>query len=125
VYAKFDSLMHMARQSSPFATEPVTTQTAQDAYQSVLSNVGATLPHRDALDTRLINETRTGTATYEGATYATVSSTGISHPSGIIDTQDDVGGLQSYNSTTSTVDNDHDGMADDWENSNGLNPNDA
>ena len=35
-YAKVDSLMQVARQSSPFETEPVTTQIAQDAYQSQL-----------------------------------------------------------------------------------------
>jgi hypothetical protein len=124
-YAKADSLIAAARQSAPFATAPVTTQSAEEAYLSVLENVGATLPHRDAVDVRIINETRTGTATYEGAAYAAVNGTGISHPSGIIDTQNDVGGLPSYSSTTPEADTDKDGMPDSWETANGLNPNDA
>jgi hypothetical protein len=124
-YAKADSLVAAARQSAPFATAPVTTQSAEEAYLSVLENVGATLPHRDGIDTRIIDETRTGTATYEGAAYAAVNSTGISHPSGIIDTQNDVGGLPTYSSTTAPIDTDKDGMPDSWETANGLNPNDA
>src|SRR5829696_1119730 len=124
-YAKADSLIAAARQSSPFSFAPITTQSAEDAYGAVLENVGATLPHRDATDVRIINETRNGTATFEGAAYAAVTSTGVTHPSGIIDTQNDVGGLQVYSSTAAPVDNDSDGMPDDWETANGLNPNDA
>ena len=79
------------------------------------------MPRRDALDTRVVNEVRTGTATYEGATYAKVTGEGISHPSGIIDTPGDVGGLPAYQSTTAPIDTDHDGMPDDWETAHGLN----
>jgi len=124
-YARADSLMHAARQNAPFTTAPVTTQTAQDAYLSVLDGVGAVLPRRDALDARVVNEVRTGTATYEGATYAQVTGEGISHPSGIIDTPGDVGGLPVYQSTTAPLDTDHDGMPDDWETAHGLNPGNA
>ncbi|MBE7174233.1 MAG: hypothetical protein INR73_26900 [Williamsia sp.] len=124
-YAKADSLMAAARQNAPFPFSDVTTQSAQGAYQLVLDGAGATLPRRDPIDKRIVNEARTGTATYEGSTYAAINRTGISHPSGIIDTQTDAGGWPAYNSTPAPADTDHDGMPDDWETLNGLNPNDA
>ena len=76
-YYRAAQLIAAARQNAPFNTAPVTTQTAEEAYLAVLANVGATLPKRDAIDKRIINEVKTGTATYEGATYATENSTGI------------------------------------------------
>ena len=124
-YAKADSLIAVARQNNPFPFSGVTTHTAQNAYQLVLDGAGATLPRRDPVDKRIVNEARTGTATYEGSTYAAINRTGISHPSGIIDTQADAGGLPAYNSSTPPTDTDHDGMPDEWETANGLNPNDA
>lgn len=124
-YKHAADLILAARQNTPFDTPPVTTQTAEEAYDAVLQDVGAILPKRDALDKRIINEVRTGTATYEGAAYAAINSTGISHPSGIIDTQNDVGGLPEYTSTTPPADSDHDGMPDEWELAHTLNPADA
>ncbi len=124
-YAKADSLIAAARQANPFPFSDVTTQTAQNAYLSVLDNAGAILPRRDPIDKRIVNEARTGTATFEGSTYAAVTGPGISHPSGILDTQADAGGLPAYNSTAAPADTDHDGMPDDWETANGFNPNDA
>lgn len=123
-YAKADSLIAAARQSAAFPFADVTTQPAQTAYQLVLDGAGAILPRRDPVDKRIANEARFGTATYEGSTYAAIIRTGISHPSGIIDTQTDVGGLPAYNSTPAPADTDHDGMPDAWETANGLNPND-
>ncbi len=124
-YYRAAELIAEARQPNPFPYPPVTTQSAKDAYISVLDSSGDIYPHRDALDTRIVNEVRTGTATYEGAAYAQVNATGITHPSGIIDSQNDVGGLPVYNSAAPSVDSDHDGMPDDWETAYGLNPNDA
>lgn len=124
-YAKAAQLIAAARQSIPFDAPPVTTQTAEQAYLSVLENAGAILPKRDAIDQRIIREARTGTATYEGSEYAKVTSAGVSHPSGIIDTQLNVGGLPVYNSEAAPTDTDHDGMPDAWELLNNLNPNDA
>ena len=44
-------------------------QTAEEAYASVLENAGATLPKRDLIDARIIDETKGGYATFEGNTY--------------------------------------------------------
>ncbi|MEZ4883994.1 MAG: pectate lyase [Chitinophagales bacterium] len=110
----------------PWRAMPIKQQTAEEAYQDVLNNVGATLPKRDAVDTRIIEETRTGTATYEGATYK--QNHAVSDKSkkcGIIDSQSDVGGWPELKSTAAPSDTDHDGMPDVWEKTNGLNPNNA
>jgi hypothetical protein len=121
-YTRASQLLAASRQTTPFAFGTITTETAQDAYQSVLAKAGATLPKRDAVDARIINEAKTGIATYGGAAY-TSGQAGV--PSGIIDTQTDVGGWPTYNSTTPPVDNDHDGMPDEWEKAKGLDPNNA
>ncbi len=90
-----------------------------------LPGVGATLPKRDTLDRRVVREAKTGIATYEGSAYAAINGTGISHPSGIIDTPSDAKGLPAYNSTFAPPDSDHDGMPDAVGNCGGLNPNNA
>ena len=92
----------------------VNTESAQDAYNSVLDKVGA-FP-RDAQDARIVNEVRTGTAQYHG------SWSNGKLQSGIIDKPSDVGGypeLKTYNEIT---DEDHDGMDDKWETDNGFDP---
>ncbi|MCB0640740.1 MAG: pectate lyase [Phaeodactylibacter sp.] len=97
-------------------------QTAEAAYQLVLAQAGATLPTRDAIDIRILQEVRGGYATYEGTSYerqhAVVDSTKIC---GIIDTQADVGGWPVLHSAPAPLDTDHDGMPDDWEDLQGLN----
>jgi hypothetical protein len=97
----------------PHSSEPVVTHTAENAYELVLADVGVSLPTRDSLDSRIIEEARTGTATYGGEYGADL---------GIIDTQTEVGGWPQLNSVTPPDDNDHDGMADQWELDNGLDP---
>jgi pectin methylesterase-like acyl-CoA thioesterase len=77
---------------------------AQVAYQRVLDNAGATLPKRDSLDARLINDAREGKGRLSN-TY-----------------QED-GGFPQLNSTEAPADSDHDGMPDSWESKNGLNAN--
>ncbi len=124
-YYNAANLIAAARQAIPFAYAPVTTETAPNAYISVLNGAGAILPKRDTVDRRVLKEARTGVNTFEGAAYAAVSGTGISHPSGIIDSQNDVGGWPTLNSTTPPTDTDHDGMPDSWETARGLNPSDA
>lgn len=110
----------------PFASMPIDQQTAGGAYSSVLDNVGATLPKRDIVDARIVDETRGGYATYEGITYE--QNKGVADPSkkcGIIDSQADVGSWPELKSTTAPADTDHDGMPDDWEILKGLNPKNA
>ncbi len=66
---------HKAAREFPAA--PVTTETAQQAYENVLRDAGATLPQRDRVDARIIDEVKTGTGK-------------------IIDSQNDVGGWPKY-----------------------------
>ncbi|MGA2245594.1 MAG: hypothetical protein ABSH48_11385 [Verrucomicrobiota bacterium] len=47
--------------AEPFAAPRVTTESAQTAYEHVLKDAGATLPKRDAVDERVVRETRDGT----------------------------------------------------------------
>ena len=79
-------------------------------HHQVLEPVGASFPRRDSVDERVINEVRTGTATYGN--------------NGLIDSQDEVGGYPLLESLPAPLDTDHDGMPDDWENDHDLNPTD-
>lgn len=106
----------LCKSTTPFpvaATYPVTVQTAMEAYNDVLNDAGCSLV-RDSVDTRIISEVRTGTATYGGQTGAN---------KGIIDSQTTVGGWPTLNSLPALDDSDHDGMPDVWESPRGLNPN--
>ena len=101
---------------------PIKQQTAEGAYTIVLDNAGATLPKRDAVDQRIINEARGGFATFEGESYKVENKVAYpSKKSGIIDTQKDVGGWPVLNSSPAPLDTDHDGMPDSWEQKNKLN----
>lgn len=88
----------------PFKTTPIATQSVIDAYDHVLSYSGASLK-RDAVDSRIVNETRTGTATFKGS---------ISGKAGLIDTQSDVGSWPTYTSGKAPIDNNQDGIPDEW-----------
>jgi pectate lyase len=99
-------------------------QTADKAYSSILDNAGATLPKRDAVDTRIVRDVLNGDATYEGLTYEQKQTVpDKTKICGIIDSQTDVGGWPELKSTTAPADSDHDGIPDVWENTHGLNPN--
>jgi hypothetical protein len=104
------------RVNEPFQYAPITQQSPEEAYISVLEHGGASLPKRDSLDLRIVWEVENDTALYGGVTGAHY---------GIIDSQDDVGGWPLLNSVEPPVDTDHDGMPDDWENSHSLNPADS
>ncbi|HWV66172.1 hypothetical protein [Chitinophaga sp.] len=105
-----------ARVNTPFAYSPVTTQTATDAYTAVTGGAGATLPRRDTVDRRIVRETLTGTATFEDSSY---QAAGMGHPSGIINSQNTVGGWPTLTSTTYPDDTDNDGLPNWWELLNG------
>ncbi|MFZ4581232.1 MAG: pectate lyase [Paludibacter sp.] len=90
--------------SVPFLNEPIPLHTAETAFVRVLDYAGASLV-RDAVDVRVVNETRNGTATYTGS---------VTLRPGIIDKPTDVGGWPIYNSTTAPADSDVDGIPDGW-----------
>jgi hypothetical protein len=92
--------------SEPFAMPAVRTLPAKQAYEEVLSRVGATQPVRDAVDVRVVEEVR-------------------QRGGSIIDSQSQVGGWPAYRSAKAPPDGDHDGMPDDWENKHGLDPQDS
>ncbi|UOQ71285.1 hypothetical protein [Hymenobacter cellulosilyticus] len=81
------------RQAAPTTNlAPITTQTATDAYASVLAGAGATLPRRDAVDSRVVQETATGTVS--GGSPDGSATYGPNQ--GIIDSQSAVGGWPVY-----------------------------
>jgi hypothetical protein len=98
----------------PFFEPYVTTQSATDAFKNVLSDVGCNLPIFDDHDIRIINETLNGTYKYSGSK---------SGKPGLPDTQEDVGGWESYPEVqrSATFDSDHDGLPDWWEKLHKLN----
>lgn len=122
-YVDGERLKNESRKNMPYIISDFVPLSAQAAYDTVIKNVGAYLPLRDTLDKRVISEVIKGSATFEGNTYKSINSTGISHPSGIIDKPEDVGGYPTYTSLAPLLDTDKDGMPDVWEVNNGLNPN--
>ena len=99
----------------PFFESYVKTHTAKEAYESVLDDVGCTVPMLDDHDKRIIQETRDGTYKYTG------SKTGMK---GLIDNEADVGGLEDYPVVKRPADwdTDNDGMPDAWEKKHSLDP---
>ena len=101
--------------TEPVITGDITTHTAQVAYEKVLANVGASL-YRDAVDTRHVEEAKNGTATYKGS---------VSGAQGQLDKVSDQGTYElESTSRPEGFDTDGDGIPDEWETANGLNPND-
>lgn len=107
------------KMDQPAPTGQVTTHSAAEAYEKVLAYVGASL-YRDEIDARYMEEAKTGTAKYKGS---------ITNSPGIIDKVSDVKGYTEANFGTGSrpagFDTDKDGIPDEWEKANGLNPNDA
>ena len=91
------------------------TESAVEAFKLVLARAGASLV-RDAVDLRIVEETGKGIYTYLGSNGGT---------NGLIDSQTNVGGWPEYKPGSPWVDSDGDGMPDEWEKKQGLNPNDA
>jgi hypothetical protein len=106
--------MAKVKADKPLFESYVTTHTAQEALESVLADVGATLPKQDAVDRRVLADVRKKTTTYTGSKGKLP---------GIIDTPADAGGLPEYKSGEPPPDADHDGIPDAWEKAHGLDPN--
>jgi pectate lyase len=91
------------KHTEPFETGPVKTEDAHTAYQRVLETGGAILPKRDPVDLRIVNDV-------------------INRTGRIIESQEDVGGWPELKSAPAPKDSDRDGMPDEWEQKNGLDP---
>ncbi len=94
------------RALQPFDTPSVTTQTASEAYETVLEEAGAILPSRDIVDWRVVRDVRDGT----GA---------------VINTERDIpeaGRALLRRSLPPLPDTDGDGVPDYWEVQFGLDP---
>ena len=99
------------RSNSVYDDFPIPTQSAHEAYQTVIESAGAIFPKRDSVDMRIIDQLTGVNPPTVVATYG---------KAGIIDSPSEVGGWPIYKSTEAPVDTDHDGMPDEWETSNGL-----
>lgn len=93
------------RLSAPAAVAPVSADLASSAFAKVLARAGASIS-RDTVDARAVESVRTRSGR-------------------IIDSQKSVGGWPVLAAGTPWVDTDRDGMPDDWERRNRLNPQDA
>lgn len=104
--------------TKPFFPSYAKIQTAKEGYKDVLSDVGMTMPVLDDHDKRIIQEVLSGKNKYVGS---------VSGKSGLPDRESDVGGFESYPTTTraSNFDSDADGMPDWWETWIGTNPKSA
>lgn len=116
-----DKTKEEMRLDAPISFVHVTTHTAKQAYGRVLDYAGCS-KKRDSYDEFIISETRNGAATYTGA----------GNHKGIIDTPEDNRPVDAgadwspwpdlTSDETAPADTDGDGMPDEWETANGLDP---
>lgn len=85
-------------------------ESGENAYQSVLEKVGTL--NRDSVERRIIGELKEGTALFSASQGS----------KGIIDKPHNAEGFLVYPIAEAKTDDDHDGMADEWELANGLDP---
>jgi hypothetical protein len=115
--------------NKPLLMTKIPVLSAAQAKDYVLANAGATLPVRDAVDKRIVKEVTTGKPTV--LPNITLPETQFKHRRlpidsykiGVITDPSQVGGYPEYKGTP-YKDSDNDGIPDDWERKNGLNPND-
>jgi hypothetical protein len=119
------------RVNKPFPMAKMTMISALEAYKYVLTNVGANIPKRDAVDTRIIEQVKTGKINYKDGMENNNGDKLLKHrlpadsyKQGIITDISQVGGYPEYKGTP-YKDSDNDGMPDDYEIKHGLNPNNA
>jgi len=96
------------QQITPFSMSvfPITTQGIDSVLNNISEDVGATLPLQDSIDRRIIQEVLNGTGN-------------------IINDPSEVGGWINAARGTPYTDSDQDGMSNEWEIQNKLNPNNA
>lgn len=140
--------MKMMRSDEPFEMAPLQIMPSEQVFEWVLDNVGATVPCRDIVDERIVNEVRTGIPYYIndyekkvkdnpygdmwGLAPESQNEEGLfryrrlsndSYKLGIITDPRQMGGYPEYGTWKSWKDTDGDGMPDQWEKDNGLDPN--
>ena len=108
--------------AEPMDFVATTTHSAVDAYDRVLDYVGASLS-RDSFDELMVSDARNGAASYTGKGLGKgfVNSQDDNRPA---DAAADWSAWPTLNSAAAPVDTDGDGMPDEWEKSNGLDPSD-
>lgn len=87
-----------------FSMLPLTTNTAEEAYDKVLNYAGCSLV-RDIHDKRYVSDVNNGSYTFEGSAGST---------NGLIDSQEDVGGWPVYRIYNEFKDSNEDGIPDGW-----------
>jgi hypothetical protein len=128
------TILPQLKSDEPYPSAFVEIQPAEEAFEFVLANAGATLPRRDAVDERIASTVRTGQITakageslrddlsHAGFTAEVVNKIAKLVEKGIITDVTQVGGYPKYEGTP-YKDTDSDGMPDDWETKFGLDPN--
>ena len=118
------------KQNKPLIMPQLTILSAEAAKNYVFSNAGATLPKRDAVDARIVEQARTGVV--KPLAGVKLPETQFEHrrlpidsyKQGIITDINQVGGYPEYKGTA-YKDSDNDGMPDTYETKVGLNPKNA
>jgi hypothetical protein len=129
-YEQAKTYFDAMRVRKPFPMAKFTLMPTMDAHKYVLTNVGANLPKRDPVDTRVIEQVKTGKITYiEGVKlpekdFEHRRLPKDSYKMGIITDINQVGGYPTYTGAP-YKDSDDDGMPDSYETKVGLNPKDA
>lgn len=126
------TILPKIRSDTPYPSAHLDVQSAEEAFEYVLANSGATLPRRDAVDERIVHMVRTGeaTATRPGSEiFKELAQVGYSRQliesivslveKGIITDVSQVGGYPEYRGEP-YKDSDGDGMPDEWEDQHGL-----
>lgn len=129
--ANTDGYTENMKWDKPFPIDnPFPIMSANEAYDFVMDNVGATFPKRDIVDQRVIEQVKTGKVYYDKNLnpedfyqfeYRRLPKD--SYKSGIITDIKQVGGYPEYKGKP-YKDSDNDGIPDAWEIKYGLNPND-
>lgn len=140
-----EDVLALMKSNEPFAMPSLTILPTEQTFDYVLNHVGATLPVRDIVDQRIVEEVRTGKPYYVnkldkknpygnrwGLSEKSQNAEGYfkyrrlgndSYKLGIITDPAQMGGYPEYKGKP-YLDSDGDGMPDAWEKANGLNPND-
>lgn len=130
------TILPKLKSDKPYPGAFLEIQPAEEAFDDVLANAGATRPKRDAVDQRIVQMVRSGVvSTKPGKDIQDMLRTVDFSPQvireitelvekGIITDVSQVGGYPEYRGE-SYADADSDGMPNDWETKHGLSPNDA